>query len=181
MRAGDDFKLALTVYTDDSGTVAQVAGSRSQIALWPDRRGPHSWDYGLGWLSGATHGPGFPAQFVPGVVTPVRAGGINFSMSGSVTSALCHGRYRLSVQIDLYDGEFCMVEGILQVRERWERPGLGHVPLTAAQLAALVPPPVLVDGRFVDADGFFLATSDFYPGPRSPDFTTDFEQDFPHA
>ncbi|MGD0108364.1 MAG: hypothetical protein ABSC06_30645 [Rhodopila sp.] len=48
IRAGDDFKLALTVYADDNGTPAIVAGSVSQILLWPDERGyPHSGDYGF--------------------------------------------------------------------------------------------------------------------------------------
>lgn len=171
MRAGDDFKLALTVYADDSGVASVVAGSRSQLALWPDeRRGfMNSPDYGWGWWTGATFGPGFPAQIVAGFVTTVRPGGINFAMPGSTTSMLVYGRYRLSVQIDLPDGEFSQVEGILQVREAWARPGLGHVPTTSffqldvSQLDVGILAPGQIGNLPIDADGFFLTTANFAP------------------
>ena len=168
IRAGDDLKLALTVYADDVGTPAQVVGSRSQLALRPDDRGAfgHSWDYGLGWWTGATYSPGFPAQLVAGFATPVRPGGINFAMPAATTACLVYGRYRLNVQVDLPDGEYCQVEGILQVRERWERPGIGHVPATFMQLNVSnldtsILAPALVDGRPVDLDGFFLTDATF--------------------
>lgn len=182
MRAGDDFKLALTVYGDDSGSPSVVLGSRSQLVLWPDDRRYtlNSWDYGLGWFTGATYGPGFPSVIVAGFTTPMRGGGINFALPAATTVNLICGRYRLSVQIDLPDGEFSQVEGILQVRERWARPGLGHVPFTAAQLAAIVPPLALINGQFVDADGFFLLTADFREGARPGDFNPDFNPEFPH-
>ncbi len=159
LRAGDDFKLALSLLLDDTGAPAVVLGSRSQMLLWPDNRGLAglSWDYGLGWWTGATFGPGMPAQIVVGFTTPVRGGGINFAMPGAITTNLQYGRYRLAVQVDLPDGEFCQVEGVLQVRERWHRTDFLHVPALWADLIDF--PRVL--GQPVDPDGFFLLASDF--------------------
>jgi hypothetical protein len=171
IRAGDDFKLALTVFTDDSGTPAQVAGSRSRLTLWPDRsRGfGSSPDYGFAWFTGGSliNSPGIRVQ-TDGLVTPVRDGGINFAIPASTTAGMWLGRYRLVLQVDLPDGEFSQVEGILQVRERWQPSGLGHTPgvffqLDVSQLDLAILAPVLVGGVPVDDDGFFLLTSDFQP------------------
>lgn len=183
MRAGDDFKLALTVLNDDTGTPAVVLGSRSQLVLWPDSHHGawNSWDYGLGWWTGATFGPGFPQQICVGFTTPVRPGGINFPIPSYETTNLQYGRYRLAIQVDLQDGEFCMVEGILQVRERWHRTGFLHIPATrrvadftddfngdfptpSNQLFGF-PGAILVNGQPVDPDGFFLLTRDFRESP----------------
>jgi len=186
MRAGDDFKLALTVYTDDTGVPAEVTGSRSRLALWPDeRRGfMNSPDYGWGWWTGATFGPGSPAQLIAGFVTTIRPGGINFAMPGSTTSTLVYGRYRLSVQVDLPDGEFSQVEGILQIREAWARPGLGHiVPLLVGDFNPDFNPDFAPDPNRVDGDGFYFSTPDFYPPGFGSvpgvggNFTADFTRD----
>jgi hypothetical protein len=184
VRAGDDFKLALTVLGSDDGVPAVVAGSRSQLALWPDSRWGNSPDYGLGWYTGAVYGSGSPSVVIVGFTTPVRGGGINFALGASSTANLC-GRYRLSIQVDLPDGEFSMVEGILQVREAWAGPGLGHVPanffiLDVSQLdVGILAPDVSVDGYPIDADGFFLLRDDFLTGPAVPaPETMDFDGDF---
>lgn len=126
IRAGDDFKLALTVYADDVGTPAVAVGSESRLVLWPDQeRGYYCTpDYGLGWFTGGSLiGSAIsPAQIVAGV--PVGAGApgrINFAMSATITASLCRGRYRLALQVNLPDGDFTQIEGILQVREFWMR------------------------------------------------------------
>lgn len=172
IRAGDDFKLALTLYADDDGTPAIVLGSNSLFALWPDDHTyPHSWDYGLGSYTGGTTipGPGIPIIKDPGFVTTSRPGGINFSISGGVTAGLVHGRYRLAIVVDLPDGSFTQVEGILQVRGSCglRAPLLLHTSgvffsldvseLNTAILAALVE-----NGIPCDRDGFplLIITSD---------------------
>ena len=163
IRAGDDFKLALTVYADDAGTPASVDGAAAQILLWPDpSHGPFSYDYGLGWLTGGTPigAPGWVVRTIMGYPTPMRAGGINFFLAAPDTAALRVGRYRLVLQVDLPGGAYSQVEGILQVRATW---GFGLVPgvtsifqLDVSQLDRAALAAGLVNGLPVDADGFFL-------------------------
>jgi hypothetical protein len=168
IRAGDDFKLALTVYADDYGTPAQVTSAHAQILLWPDAIGyAHSCDYGLGWLTGGSpiSGPAGLLQTIIGFTTPVRPGGINFYLAGAQTQSLCLGRYRLVLQVDLPDGTFTQVEGIVQVRGGWRQSGLVHTPgaflvtdLGETDIGILAP--FVINGIPTDADGFALVPTD---------------------
>lgn len=162
--AGDDFKLALTVYADDAGAAADVTGSRSRLALWPDdypSDGARSRDYDAAWWTGGSLIPTvFGRQLqIDGAVTSVRAGGLNFHVSSSTTSRM-HRRYRLIISVDLADGSFCQTSGVLQLRAPMTM-GLTHGSvlffqlavsgLSTAQLA-----PAVIDGVPVDADGFLF-------------------------
>jgi len=165
IRAGDDLKLALTVYNDDSGTLAPVAGSFARLSLFADHRGgiAASPDYGLGWFTGGSV-IGGPLLAVDGIVVSASLPGrINFYMPGATTRGLWWGRYRLAIQVDLYDGESSAVEGVMQVREPWFNIAtLGHTVRTyfqadRSQLDAGIDglAPLLNDaGLPVDADGF---------------------------
>lgn len=166
IRAGDDFKLAITVYGDDDGAAAIVTSSFSLLALWHDEGGyPHSCDYGLGWATGGSIIPGVGAPMIQssGFVTSVRAGGINFSLSGTQTAAL-FGRYRLVVLVDLPDGSFTAFEGYLQVRgTRMHRtvPLLIHttgvfMTLDVSQLDNAILAALVINNIPVDQDGFPL-------------------------
>jgi hypothetical protein len=166
IRAGDDFKLAMTVYGDDNGTPAVVTGSASLLALWHDGAGyPHSCDYGLGWATGGSAVPGIGVALVrsSGYVTPVRGGGINFSLSGAQTAMLT-GRYRLVVMVDLPDGSFSQFEGILQIRgtrSQYGVPLLIHtsgvfMTLDVSQLDNAILAALVVNGVPTDQDGFPL-------------------------
>lgn len=173
IRAGDDFKLAVTLYGDDIGTPAIVTGSNSLLALF--REGgdyPHSCDYGLGWATGgsAIPGPYFPSLQSPGFMTPVRGGGLNFSLTGTTTAGL-FGRYRLAIMVDLPDGSFTQVEGILQVRNAyWMRaPLLPHTSgvfftLDVSQLDNAILAALVVNGIPTDQDGFPLLIVDTVSG-----------------
>jgi hypothetical protein len=126
IRAGDDFKLALTVYADDAGTPVNAVGSQSQLIIRPDQeRGYYCTpDYGLGWFTGGSLiGSAIsPTQIITGVVVGISAPGqINFAMASTITASLRRGRYRLALQVDLPDGDWTQIEGILQVREFWMR------------------------------------------------------------
>lgn len=167
VRAGDDFKLAVTLYADDDGTAAAVDGSYSLLSLWHEDHYPHSCDYGLGWATGGSAIPGVGAPMIQssGFATTARPGGINFSLSGTQTASL-FGRYRLVVMVDLADGSFTQFEGILQIRGTRMQMGTPLLLHTAAVfftldvslldnaiLAALV-----INGVPVDQDGFPLLT-----------------------
>lgn len=166
IRAGDDFKLAMTVYGDDNGTPASVEAAGALLTLVRDDAGyAHSCDYGLGWATGGTAIPGAGVAMLQstGFATPVRGGGINFSLTQAQTASL-YGRYRLIVMVDLADGSFTQFEGIIQIRGTHyslSAPLLLHVDgafftfnvseLDVGILAALV-----INGVPVDADGFPL-------------------------
>lgn len=187
MRAGDDFKLALTIFNDDFGTPAQVGSSVSQILLWPDEQGyPHSCDYAFAWATGGSPIPG-PIGWIRQVVgftTPLRQGGINFALPAANTTSLL-GRYHLAIQVDLPDGTYSQVEGVLQVRQSWRARGftLPHVDanyftLDSSELdGPMLLAPAVVNGVPVDLDGFPLigtATSSggiVPPVPPSPGLT----------
>jgi hypothetical protein len=178
LRAGDDFKLALTVYSDDLGTPAQVASSVSQILLWPDQQGyPHSCDYGLAWATGGSPipGPAGGVRQIAGFTTPVRPGGINFSLAAADTLAFS-GRYHLAIQIELPDGAYSEVEGILQIRNSWRLAGF-TLPDTAYNYFTLdssdldgptLLAPLVVNGIPVDVDGFPLIAADTSQGAIAP-------------
>lgn len=171
IRGGDDFKLAMTVYQDDAGTPAQVSLSHSRLTLQSDIRWPAgmSGDYGWGWATGGSPIPfaagGTALQQTDGFVTPVRDGGINFALPGTATQGMW-GRYRLTIEVDMLDGDFSQVEGILQVRPSWNLPRIGHTPapfftLDQSQLDVGILAGNLVNGLPVDQDGFFLVAADF--------------------
>lgn len=171
-RGGDDFKLALTLYADDDGTPAIVAGSYSLLVLRREGHHAHSWDYGLGWATGGSAIPGIgaPCMQSAGFITSVRPGGINFSLSQAQTAQLS-GRYHLLLMVDLPDGSFTQVEGVLQVRG-----GLwNHVPLLlhtagvfftldVSQLDNAILAALVENGVPVDQDGFPLLITDGIPG-----------------
>lgn len=164
IRGGDDFKLAVTLYGDDSGTPAIVTGSNSLLVLRRECNVPHSWDYGLGWATGGSAIPGYPGACLqsPGFVTTVRAGGINFSLSQAQTAQL-FGRYHLMVLVDLPDGSFTQFEGIIDVRGgTWNQmPLLLHtagvfLTLDISQLDNAILAALVENGIPVDQDGFPL-------------------------
>lgn len=165
IRAGDDFKLALTLYADDVGTAAAVDASYSLLSLWHEGHYPHSCDYGLGWATGGSAIPGVGAPMIQssGFATTVRPGGINFSLTGTQTASL-FGRYRLVVMVDLADGSFTQFEGILQIRgTRLQRgvPLLLHTAgvfftLDVSQLDNAILAALVINGVPVDQDGFPL-------------------------
>lgn len=165
VRAGDDFKLAVTLYGDDDGTPSPVTGANSLLALWHEGHHPHSWDYGLGWVTGGSAIPGIGSPMIksPGFVTTTRRGGINFSLSGTQTAAL-HGRYRLVALVDLPDGSFTQFEGVLQVRPTQRQLGvplLLHADgvfftLDVSQLDNAILAAMVENGVPVDQDGFPL-------------------------
>lgn len=172
IRAGDDVKLALAVYADDLGTLATMAGSFSRLSLWPDeRRGyDRTPDYGLSWYTGGTviGRPGTAALQIDGYVPNSDGvdipGRLNFFIPSDTSAGLFCGRYRLSIQVDMADGEYCQIEGILQVREAWARPSLGHQTrlffrLNVSQLDAgnILALDLNGIGQPVDAEGFPLA------------------------
>lgn len=173
IRAGDDFKLAITLYGDDDGTPAIVSTSNSLLALWHEGHYPHSWDYGLGWATGGSAIPGVGAPMLqsPGFVTTVRPGGINFSLSQAQT-AMLWGRYRLVVLVDLPDGSFTAFEGYLQVRPTQMQQGsplLLHVDgvfftLDVSQLDNAILAALVENGIPVDQDGFPLLIITSLPG-----------------
>jgi hypothetical protein len=166
--AGDDFKIALTVYGDDSGVAADVTGSRSRLALWPEdylQRHGRSSDYGASAYTGGSDipSPHLTTCSVDGSVTTIRAGGVNFLVPSAVTSRM-RRRYRMALSVDLADGSFCQVEGVLQLRHH-----VGHhvVPavytfftLDISQLDVAILAPAVVGGVITDLDGFFLANPD---------------------
>lgn len=182
IRAGDDVKLALTVYADDTGTPSVMDGSFSRLSLWPDeRRGyDRTPDYGLSWYTGGTviGRPGTSALQVDGYVPDIGGipfpGRINFFIPGTTSAGLFCGRYRLCIQVDLADGEYSQVEGILQVREAWARPSLIHQQraffgLDISQLngPAILAAAVSGAGIPVDLDGFLLAPA-YVPSGQLP-------------
>lgn len=166
IRAGDGLKFALSVYADDNANAAIVDNCQALLALWPEQsHAAVSCDYGLSWFTGGSPIPyagGMPVAQASGFATPVRPGGINFYLPASITQGL-YGRYRLAVMVDLPDGSFSMLEGVLQIRAQWfvAAPLLAHTQgvlfsldvsaLDSALLAALV-----VNGVPCDADGFPL-------------------------
>lgn len=164
IRAGDDFKLAVTLYGDDDGTPAIVDGSNSLLVLRREGHHPHSWDYGLGWATGgsAIPGVGAPCMQSVGFVTTVRPGGVNFSLSQAQTAQLW-GRYHLILMVDLPDGSFTQFEGVIQVRSGlWSRaPMLLHTAgvfftLDVSQLDNAILAALVINGVPVDQDGFPL-------------------------
>ncbi len=121
IRAGEDFKLALTVFQNEQGVPSNTYCCVSQLALIPLDRHWRSCDYGLGWASYA----GSPAIVIKGVGVPeIGPGRVNFSMDSYQTSAL-FGSYRLVISVDLIDGDFIEAEGVFQVRGT-NRIGLAH-------------------------------------------------------
>lgn len=181
LRSGDDFKLAVTLYADDDGTAAQAIGSNSLLVLWHEGHHPHSWDYGLGWATGGSAIPGVGAPMIqsPGFVTPVRPGGLNFSLSQQQTASLW-GRYRLVVLVDLPDGSFTAFEGVLQIRgTRTNRgaPLLIHTSgvfftLDESALDNAILGGLVVNGIQVDKDGFPLLVITGLPGDLTVDALT---------
>lgn len=147
IRAGDDFKLALTLLSDDAGTPASVSGSASALTLWPEAP---AWGYY--WS-----GPYTPEMTISGWVVAYQSGRLNFAIPAADTALLGCGRYGLAIAVDLPDGAWTVVEGVLQVRDRWDS-GLGHV-VNADTVAALTAG--WVNGQPVDANGFFLLSNDF--------------------
>ena len=122
MRCGDDFNLAVTVYADDAGTLDNLTGSTSQLALFRDRASAFDrWeygygdDYGWGWFTVRSQ----PLVLVPGVLVPVTSpatpSAVTFSIPGATTVAF-FGRYRLTLQIEAADGFYTQIEGVLAVR-----------------------------------------------------------------
>lgn len=174
VRAGDDLKLALTVYADDLGTLALVPGSRSRLALYPDQRDGSGWgyvgDYGWGWYTG----PATPVQQADGYVAgSAWPGQVNFFLDNTTTIALC-GRYRMLLDLDLYDGTFSQVEGILQVRGGITNT-LGHLEPNIFTLdqSILDGPDILAGpmndaGIATDLDGFPLRPSTFVVVEAAP-------------
>jgi hypothetical protein len=168
IRAGDDFKLALTVYDDDDGTLTLLPGSRSRLALYREHGYGHGWgfgsglgyccDYGWDWYTG----PRTPAQQVDGYVAGTAwPGQVNFSLPGASTAAL-HGNYRMLLELDMYNGGFTQIEGVLQFRGGITNT-LGHAaPVVFTLDQSLLDGPdilqgILNDGGLaVDADGFLL-------------------------
>lgn len=165
IRAGEDFKLAITLYSDDDGTPAIVDGSYSLLSLWHEDHYLHSCDYGLGWATGGTAIPGIGAASIQsaGYATTVRAGGINFSLTGTQTAAM-FGRYRLVVLVDLPDGSFSQFEGVLQIRGTRMHMGVPLLLHTAgvfftldvSQLDNAILAALVINGVPVDQDGFPL-------------------------
>jgi hypothetical protein len=132
MRCGDDFNLALTVYEDDEGTLANLAAATARLPLFRDAASPfdHGWgfgygcDYGWGWFTLRWQ----PEVVVAGVLVLATPGLVTFNIPAA--STVCFfGRYRLALQVENTDGFYSQVEGVLQVRA-----GLG------AGLAVPVPP-----------------------------------------
>jgi hypothetical protein len=170
IRSGDDFKLAVTVYQDNTGALCDVTNSQSRLVLKPERDragwngwgwagggscGYDGWDYGLGYITL----DGGMTITAPGYVAIGSAGRLNFALQGSQTQCMRHGRYLLSVQIDLADGEYSQVEGVLQVREGSRLYDQTHVVVPYFQLDAtpLDTAPIVplnYDGVAVDQDGF---------------------------
>jgi hypothetical protein len=183
IRAGDDFKLASTIYGDDDGSPAVVTNSHSLLALWHEGHHPHSWDYGLGWWTGGSPIPGVGAPMIqsPGFVTSVRQGGINFSLSGTQTATLW-GRYRLVMLIDLPDGSFTQFEGYIQVRPTRMQKGVpllihtaqAFFQLDVSQLDVGILAALIDNGVPVDQDGFpLLVATDGAPVTPGGDLTVD--------
>jgi hypothetical protein len=167
LRAGDDLKLALTVYADDLGTLAAVPGSRSQLALYYDERRGSMWgnswgsggyccDYGWDWFTYPRTPVQVAAGYVAGSAWP---GQVNFYLPPDTTKTLT-GRYRMLLELDMDDGTATQIEGILQVRGGITNT-LGHIGRSVFTLdqSALDGPDVLAGllndaGQAVDADGF---------------------------
>jgi hypothetical protein len=162
LRAGDDLKLALTCYTDDNGTLADLTSSRSQMALYYDERHGHGWgsggyccDYGWGWVTY----PRTPVQTTPGYAAgSAWPGQVNFYLPPDTTKTLM-GRYRMLLELDMADGTSTQVEGILQMRGGITNTlGHGIGPFILGQ-SLLGGPDVLAGllndaGQAVDVDGF---------------------------
>jgi hypothetical protein len=162
LRAGDDLKLALTCYTDDNGTLADLTSSRSQLALYYDERHGHGWgsggyccDYGWGWFTY----PRTPVQTTPGYAAgSAWPGQVNFYLPPDTTKTLM-GRYRMLLELDMADGTSSQVEGILQMRGGITNT-LGHgVNPFIIGVSLLGGPDVLAGllndaGQAVDVDGF---------------------------
>jgi hypothetical protein len=175
LRAGDDLKLALTCYTDDNGTLADLTSARSQLALYYDERhGPpwgNAWgsggyccDYGWGWFTY----PRTPVQTTPGYAAgSAWPGQVNFYMPPLTTQTLM-GRYRMLLELDMADGTSTQVEGILQMRGGITNT-LGHgVNPFILGVSLLGGPDVLAGllndaGQAVDADGFPWQTGSAAP------------------
>lgn len=120
IRAGDDFNLVLTVYADDGGALLDVNNAVASLMLTRDGQYP-GWgtcDYGAGWWTTQAN----PDVRLAGVLaTDTTTGQITFAMPGGVLGAVNGGmcgvtRYRLAIQIDMRDGEYTQIEGVLQVR-----------------------------------------------------------------
>jgi hypothetical protein len=86
------------------------------------------------------------------------------------------GRYHLAIQVDLPDGTYSQVEGILQVRDSWRLAGLtlpdaafSYFTLDSSGLdgGALLAP-FVVNGIPVDMDGFPLIAADTSSGTIAP-------------
>jgi hypothetical protein len=146
IRAGDDFKVALTVMSDDA-TPAAVGASTSALGLWGSDGG---------WSNGWSF-PHSARQVVSGWVVYGQTGRINFALPGTETAKLACGRYCLGITVSLPDGSWVVLEGMLQVRDRWLT-SLGHV-VNSADVAALTAGQV--NFQPVDINGFFLLSPDF--------------------
>lgn len=163
IRAGDDLKLALTLLNDDGETPAQVEGSNSCLVLCPDERRAWSHDYGLGWATWAAGA----TKRIAGYTVPDQPGRLNFQLPADATGDL-FGRYRLFVEVDLYDGGYTELEGILQVR-----PGkneLGNAARVYFQpgitpIGVGIIPGNEINGVPTDADGFYVAQEAYALSP----------------
>lgn len=167
-RAGDDFRLALTIY-DEAGQPAVVRGSRSRLTLVPDVDGPGGGDYGHAFRRSAR-----VASKIEGYLAAHRPGGVNFVLTAAQTAGLDVGRYRLGVHVDLIDGAFTQIEGILQVRE-FAAAGFGHevafFQLDRSRLDGdeRLAGEVAGNGLPIDEDGFYVIGAGFTPGGVRPD------------
>lgn len=164
LRAGDDLKLAMTLYSDDLGTLADLNNARSQLALYYDERGGPGWgdgygycfDYGWDWYTY----PRTPVQVVAGYSAgTLWPGQTNFYLPPLTTQTL-RGCYKILLELDLQDGTSTQVEGILQMRGGITNT-LGHSqPAVFIADQSLVDGPDVVAGLLndagvaVDADGF---------------------------
>ena len=117
IRRGDDVRIALTVYDDDGGLPTDVTGAQARLYLRSDGYGERIlWDYGRGWISNASVLDCGTDQIIrDGLVTVGLLGRIDFSLAAADTTTL-HGRYRMLLQVVLFDGSTTQVEGILQMR-----------------------------------------------------------------
>lgn len=162
LRAGDDLKLAMTLYADDNGTLADLNNARSQLALYYDERNGPGWgdgyccDYGWGWFTV----PRTPVQVVAGYTAgSAWPGQTNFFIPQLATQTL-RGRYKMLLELDLQDGTSTQVEGILQMRGGITNTLAHSQPLVFIVGSSLVDGPDVVAGLLndagvaVDADGF---------------------------
>lgn len=165
--AGEDFKLALTLYDDDAGTPTLVRSSRSQITIIPDEeRNNFTFDYGLGWSTTQHRIIAIPGY----VVYPAAPGRINFYMPARQTACL-PGRYKLSLFVDLEDGEYLELQGVLQVRGVWNQsPGhhVAYFQLDRSQLDGneRLSDVLGLDGVPLDVDGFPALGDGFVPSAQ---------------